>query len=99
MKEEGDDDRELCFFTVTTDTGDVHIFEASSPGERDQIVNGLKNVIARLAFHVIAGDTTASSELYNEDAKSKSHNAPVGDLPSLASPHQNMNRIAHTLLV
>lgn len=97
MKEEGDDDSDLCFFNVTSDTGDVHIFEASSPEERDQIVNGIKNVIARLAFHLIAGDTTASSELYIPNSNSK--NASVGDLPVLANPKQVMNRIAHTLLV
>jgi hypothetical protein len=96
MMEEGDDDKDLCFFTVTSDTGDVHIFEASSPGERDQIVNGLKNVIARLTFHLIAGDTTASSELYAANADSKS--ASVEDQPGLVNPKQAMNRIAHTLL-
>lgn len=97
MKDDGDDDRELCFFTVTSDIGDVHIFEANTPAERDQIVSGLKNVIARLTFHLIAGDTTASSELYADTKKSKGA-ASSGELPSLANPHQTMNRIAHTLL-
>jgi hypothetical protein len=96
MKEAGDDDSDLCFFNVTSDTGDVHIFEASSPEERDDIVNGIKNVIARLTFHLVAGDTTASSELYNANPSSKS--APVGDLPGLGNPKQTMNRMAHTLL-
>jgi hypothetical protein len=96
MKEEDDDDRDLCFFTITSDTGDVHIFEASSPEERDQIEYGLKNVIARLSFHLIAGDTTASSELYNANSNSKS--ASMGDLPGLVNPKQAMNRLAHTLL-
>jgi hypothetical protein len=96
MMEEGDDDKDLCFFTITSDTGDVHIFEGSSPEERDEIVNGLKNVIARLTFHLIAGDTTASSELYAENANSQS--ASVEDQPGLVNPKQAMNRIAHTLL-
>jgi hypothetical protein len=96
MKEDGDDDSDLCFFNVTSDTGDVHIFEASSPEERDEIVNGIKNVIARLTFHLVAGDTTASSELYNANINSKS--ASVGDLPGLENRKQTMNRIAHTLL-
>jgi len=93
MREDGDNDQDLCFFTVTSDIGDVHIFEASTPEERDLIVNGLKNVIARLTFHLIAGDTTASSELYGE-----SKSDTTGELPSLANSTQTMNRIAHTLL-
>jgi hypothetical protein len=97
MMEDGDDDSSLCFFNVTSDTGDVHIFEASSPAERDEIVNGIKNVIARLTFSLISGDTTAPSELYNENPNSKT--ASVGEIPGLGNPKEAMNRIAHTLLV
>jgi hypothetical protein len=90
----GDSDDAVCLFTITTKEGDVQIFEAASPRERDVLVTGLKNVIARLSFHVIVGDAGASSELYCEDVAKP----PAGELPSISSPIQNMNRIAHALL-
>jgi hypothetical protein len=89
-----DSDEDVCLFTITTNEGDVQIFEAASPRERDVIVTGLRNVIARLSFHVIVGDAGASSELYCENVTTP----PAGELPSISSPIQNMNRIAHALL-
>jgi len=91
MDEEGTD---LTFFTITTTTGDVHIFEANSTADRDRMVNGIKNVIARLSYHLVAGDTKASSELYTEESKDSSR----GELPKLAKPNQSMTRLSHSLL-
>lgn len=96
-KEDDDDVAELCFFTITTNTGDVHVFEANSTGDRDRIVNGLRNVIARLSFHLIAGDATASAELYCDDALPEGGTNPA-ELPTLAKPHMVMNRLSHALL-
>ena len=93
-QQEADDN--LCFFTITTSNGDVHVFEANAQSERDSIVNGLKNVISRLAFHLLVGDTTASSELFDVDDH-ETEEEPA-DLPALPSPQQAMNRIAHALL-
>jgi len=95
-KEEYDSD-EVCFFTVTTNKGDVHIFEANSVSERDRIVNGLRNVIARLSYHLISGDVTAASELYKDDALPEKGANPA-ELPTLAKPQQAMNRLSHALL-
>ena len=87
-------DEDVCLFAITTDEGDVHVFEATSPRERDLLVAGLKNVIARLSFHLIVGDAGASSELYTEEIK----DSPQGELPAYTDPTKNMNRIAHALL-
>lgn len=89
-----EDEEDVCLFSITTEEGDVQVFEAATPRERDLVVAGLKNVIARLSFHVIVGDAGASSELYCE----ADQDAPPGELPSFASPVKNMNRIAHTLM-
>ena len=100
--EQEDDD--LCFFSITATNGDLHVFEANSTEERDSIVNGLKNVISRMAFHLVVGDTTASSELFDFDGNMQKFKAGVepssspGDLPSLANPRQTMNRLAHLML-
>jgi len=91
------DSYDVCFFSITSRSGDVHVFEANSPSERDRIVNGLKNVIARLTFHLIAGDVKGSSELYCDDALPDGGSNPA-ELPMLARPHQAMNRISHALL-
>jgi len=94
LENEYDDD--MCFFTVTTGDGDVHVFEAAHVEERDRIVNGLKTVVARLSYHLVVGDTTAVAELFN------SHGYVVdteGELPSLSNPNQKtMNRLAHALM-
>ena len=81
-----------CFLTITSERGQVHMFEAESEEARDRLLNGLRNVITRLSFHLIAGDARASVELYHEN--------PTGDgeLPRLPNPRLNMNRIAHALL-
>ena len=86
-------DHDSNFLTITSESGDVHMFEADTLEERDNLVNGLRNVCARLAFHLITGDATASTELY--DASMVAHD---GDLSSLPNPRLNMNRIAHAML-
>jgi hypothetical protein len=60
----GIDKIEPCFFTVTTADGVVHMFESASSDERNRIVKGLRCIIARLAFNLIAGNPSLVSELY-----------------------------------
>lgn len=91
------DDNDLCFVSITSASGKVFLFEANSVRERDEIANGLRNVIARLTFHLVAGDQKASTELYNDDRAIQEETEP-GDLPALASPRLNMNRMTHLLL-
>jgi hypothetical protein len=90
------EDEDLCFFTITDGAGEVHIFEAATLEERNRIVHGLKTIIARWSFQLIAGDLTATSELYTNHATSSV--AGDVDLPSLPNPSQTMNRVAHMLI-
>jgi hypothetical protein len=90
-------DDDMCFFTITSRQGHVHVFEANTPDQRDAIVDGLQNAIARLAFHLVAGDSTASTELYNDDRRMQQQE-DAGELPALPNPRLNMNRIAHMML-
>lgn len=84
---------ELTFFSITTNRGTVHIFETNTRDERDRIVNGLKNIIARLAFHLVAGDTAISSELFAGD-----EDETCGELPTLRKPGLAMTDISHVFL-
>jgi hypothetical protein len=90
------EDEDLCFLTITDGAGEVHIFEAATLEERNRIVHGLKTIIARWSFQLIAGDLTATSELYTNHATSSV--AGDVDLPSLPNPSQTMNRVAHMLI-
>lgn len=95
-----DDDDDLCFFTITSEDGDIHVFETATVEERDRIVNGLKTLIARWSYHVIAGEITATSELFDTNSTSPEKNLSESDddLPSLPNPHLTMNYVAHMLL-
>jgi len=82
------------FFSMTThSTGLVHIFEAASVMERDYIIRGMKGIISRLAFNIIAGNTDVIGEHYSEDAGQM-----TGELPSLRSPRQALRDLTHTFL-
>ncbi|GAX11698.1 hypothetical protein FisN_7Lh068 [Fistulifera solaris] len=89
---------DFCFFTITVSNGQVYIFESNTLDERDSLVNGLKNVISRLAFQVTVGDVSALKELYLEEDILASNAALTGDLPILPNPMQAINRIAHVML-
>jgi hypothetical protein len=96
-----EDGQELCFFTITTMNGDIHIFEAATKEERDRIVTGLKSILARLILHVIAGDPSATSELFISHAHEKEKGPemiPDDELPLLPNPSQTMNLVAQSLL-
>ena len=95
-----DDEDDLCFFTITSEDGDIHVFETATVEERDRIVNGLKTLIARWSYHVIAGEVTATSELFDTSSSSpeNSMNQSVDDIPALPNPHLTMNCVAHMML-
>jgi hypothetical protein len=83
----------VCFFSVTTTTSNVFLFGTSLYEDRDQVVNGIKNLIALLAFHLVAGNEGVSAKLYGEDYGQMSVT-----LPSLQTPTQSMNIIAYAFL-
>jgi hypothetical protein len=82
------------FFSITTlSTGSVHIFEAATVLERDYIIRGLKGIISRLVFNIIAGNTDVIGEHYSEDAGQM-----TGELPSMRSPRQALRDLTHSFL-
>lgn len=82
------------FFSITAlSTGSVHIFEAASVLERDYIIRGLKGIISRLVFNIIAGNTDVIGEHYSEDAGQM-----TGELPSMRSPRQALRDLTHAFL-
>mmetsp|Transcript_30936 Transcript_30936/g.45461 ORF Transcript_30936/g.45461 Transcript_30936/m.45461 type:complete len:163 (-) Transcript_30936:1644-2132(-) len=83
------------FFSITTNDGDVHVFEARSPRERNRIVHGLKNVVAKLSYHLVLGDIAVSTTLYGDDYGDMGED---GRLPSLCTPEQAMNELTHAYL-
>jgi hypothetical protein len=87
-----DDDEDLYFFSITRDNGEVYLFECTSETERDRVVSGIKNILARMSFSIIAGDDIVTKELYGADEDE------VGDLPSLRTPSQTLAGVTHAFL-
>eukprot|EP00545_Synedropsis_sp_CCMP1620_P005027 CAMPEP_0119005240 /NCGR_PEP_ID=MMETSP1176-20130426/1606_1 /TAXON_ID=265551 /ORGANISM="Synedropsis recta cf, Strain CCMP1620" /LENGTH=469 /DNA_ID=CAMNT_0006957027 /DNA_START=15 /DNA_END=1424 /DNA_ORIENTATION=- len=94
MDSDADDQDEegLFFFSVTTNSGEVHLFECPTEDERDRLVAGIKNVIARMSFSLVTGDDVVMAELYGGDEEEE------GELPSLRTPHQEMGTVSHEFL-
>ena len=54
-----------CFFSITSKQGDVYMFEAISAEESQRIVSGIKNISFRLSSQVIAGDSKAVADFFD----------------------------------
>ena len=54
-----------CFFSITSKQGDVYLFEAISAEESHRIVSGIKNISYRLSSQVIAGDSKAVADFFD----------------------------------
>jgi len=89
------DDDDSPFFTITTETGDVHAFESPTLSERNYVVHGIKNVVAWLSYHLIMGNMTAGSGIVPDQEVQAEES---GELPSLRTPVQAMNDLAHSFL-
>mmetsp|Transcript_737 Transcript_737/g.1726 ORF Transcript_737/g.1726 Transcript_737/m.1726 type:complete len:191 (-) Transcript_737:15-587(-) len=95
----------LCFFSITTTRGDVHILEAVTFDERDRIVQGIKNAIYVLSYNLVVGgddddddgddDNSAMRAFYHKDELSDSTS---GELPSLRTKRQHAYEITHAFL-
>jgi hypothetical protein len=92
MDDDDSEGEDLFFFSITTNSGDVHLFECPTEDERDRIVSGIKNIIARMSFSLVAGDEVVMSELYGGDEEEE------GELPSLRTPQQEMATVSHEFL-
>jgi hypothetical protein len=100
-EEAGDDNasgegEKSCFFTITSGKGAVFVFEAMTPEERDRVSKGLQSVITGLAHALIAGDVDKYAAIV-KDARDEEAEEE-GELPSLRTPAQALNDIAHSLL-
>ena len=63
--DESDTEMMNCFFTMTSNTGDVYVFETTTPAEAERMVQGIKNIAARLTAELISGDSNALLDFYN----------------------------------
>ena len=84
------------FFTITTQEGTVHAFEAPTLSERNYIVNGIKNVSAWLSYHLVMGHMASGTELVSDLDEEEGEES--GELPSLRTPTQAMNDLTHSFL-
>ena len=102
MEKKGDESEgggiagQSCFFTITSGKGAVFVFEAMTPEERNRVSKGLQAVITGLARALITGDIDKYVALV-KDARDEGAEEE-GELPSLRTPAQAMNEIAHALL-
>eukprot|EP00529_Nitzschia_sp_RCC80_P016286 CAMPEP_0113488634 /NCGR_PEP_ID=MMETSP0014_2-20120614/26118_1 /TAXON_ID=2857 /ORGANISM="Nitzschia sp." /LENGTH=670 /DNA_ID=CAMNT_0000382353 /DNA_START=195 /DNA_END=2207 /DNA_ORIENTATION=- /assembly_acc=CAM_ASM_000159 len=99
-------DEELdCFFTITSRDGEVHLFEALSPTESQIIVNGIRNIVARLSTLLVAGDLAVVTEYYDtssffggNDFIENTSAAANGTKQSVLSTDEIMLRLSHSFL-
>jgi len=89
---------ESCFFTVTSGKGDVHVFEAMTPEERDRVAGGLRSVVSGLVYDLITGTLGGSAALIKGADTNSDDAADIGELPSLRTSTQAMNDITHAFL-
>jgi hypothetical protein len=85
--DDDDDENILCFFTLTTSEGDVHVFEAITADESHRLVIGIKNVAARFSNQLIAGDTRAFTDFYDNHG---------GAEDVRFTPEEAMGRLSHS---
>jgi hypothetical protein len=82
----------LGFFSITTQSGEIHLFECLSSEEKDRVTTGIKNMLARMAYSIIAGDNNVLTELYGDLSPDE------GQLPALKTISQSLNDISHAFL-
>ncbi len=92
----GADDDQTQFFTITTNEGEVHVFEAPTILERHNVVNGIRNVVAWLSYHLVMGNMASGTKLVSNLDEEQGHQS--GELPSLRTPAQAMNDLSHSFL-
>jgi hypothetical protein len=86
-EEESDGEDLLCFFTITTKAGHVHVFESITSEQSFRLVSGIKNISARISAQLISGDINAFTEFYRN----------AGETEDVRfSPPQAMVRLSHS---
>jgi len=91
LGEMGDSDDEFnCFFTITSQDGDIHLFEALNSEDAQRIVAGIRCNAYRLSNSLIEGNTNAlMTDFYDN-----SNEPPETQL----SAPEVMNRLSHVFL-
>eukprot|EP00980_Cylindrotheca_fusiformis_P001326 scaffold333_cov133-Cylindrotheca_fusiformis.AAC.52 len=69
--EAGEVEEIQCFFTLTTKSGDVHVFESLNKDESNRIVLGIKNIAGRYSNLTIAGDPRVIVEFFDNSANAQ----------------------------
>mmetsp|Transcript_7725 Transcript_7725/g.8840 ORF Transcript_7725/g.8840 Transcript_7725/m.8840 type:complete len:683 (+) Transcript_7725:379-2427(+) len=87
---------ETQYFTITSDEGVVFVFEAPTVSEKYNIVNGIKNVVAWLSYHLVMGNMASGTQLVSN--LDEEQGDQIGELPSLKTPTQAMNELSHSFL-
>lgn len=60
-----DDEDVQCFFTLTSKSGNVHVFEALNKEECHRLVIGIKNINGRYSKLMVAGDEDVLPEYFD----------------------------------
>lgn len=66
--EPGESEEIQCFFTLTTKSGDIHVFEAMNIKESNRLVLGIKNISGRYSSLIVAGDPRVMVEFFDNSA-------------------------------
>lgn len=91
-----DEEDENPFFTITTEEGEVHAFECPTLSVRNYTVNGIRNVVAWLSYHLVMGNMATGTEIVSDLEEERGES--MGELPSLKTPVQAMNDLTHSFL-
>lgn len=54
-----------CFFTITADDGEIHLFESINTEECKRIVAGIRNITSRFCSQLIAGDSNVVADFFD----------------------------------
>ena len=66
--EAGESEDVQCFFTMTTKSGDIHVFEAMNIDESKRLVLGIKNICGRYSNLIVAGDPRVFVEFFDNSS-------------------------------
>lgn len=87
-------DEDLCFFSITNMEGEVFMFETVTWEEKDRIVCGIKNIVSRLSYNLVAGESSVVDEFFHEETPDNES----GELPSLRTPVQHMHAVTQRFI-
>lgn len=66
--EDGESEEIQCFFTLTTKSGDIHVFEAMNIDRSKRLVLGIRNISGRYSNLIVAGDPRVMVEFFDNSS-------------------------------